>query len=84
MAKKPVKKAAPKGKAKAAKKPVAKAAAGDTPATHKMSKSTEAQIERLHALRLLEKAAPPPTKPSVNGVDLSGQGGKRGPATREF
>lgn len=83
MAKKPVKKAAAKGKAKAGKKPAARAAAGDTPQTHKISKSTEAQLERLHALGMLEHAAPKPTKPKANGVDLTGAG-KSGAATRDF
>ena len=80
-AKRPAKKAAPKGKVKAAAK--AKAPVEDTPENHKIPPATKKQLERLHLLKLLNKAAKPSTKPSVNGVDLSGEG-KRGSAAKDF
>ena len=81
VAKRPAKKAAPKGKSKGAGK--AKASVQDTPENHTIPPATQKQLERLHLLKLLNKAAKPGTKPSVNGVDLSGEG-KRGSAAKDF
>jgi hypothetical protein len=80
MAKTTKKKPAPKAKAKAKS-----AAGGDTPQTHKIPATTQKQLERIHALGLLNKAVKPSAaaKKSMNGVDISGEG-KRGSAAKDF
>jgi hypothetical protein len=80
MAKTTKKKPAAKAKAKAKS-----AAGGDTPQTHKIAATTQKQLERIHALGILNKAVKPTAaaKKSMNGVDISGEG-KRGSAAKDF
>jgi hypothetical protein len=75
------KKPAPKAKAKAKGGSTA-----DTPQNHKIPASTQKQLERIHALGILNKAVKPTAaaKKSMNGVDISGEGKRGGSAAKDF
>jgi hypothetical protein len=76
------KRPAPKAKAKVKAKGGGTA---DTPQNHKIAAATQKQLERIHALGILNKAVKPTPagKKSMNGVDISGEG-KRGSAAKDF